>query len=153
MRRGVGTGKRAVRGFGDDDVMGIGREFGDDLTGLLILRKQKVAKTRLFLAERTIAPIRFVTGDACEQDLDALSPAHVDQSPCVSDDHIAHAIEERLPARGFLRRFPVLEIGVLNVDHQERRGRRIKRDVVGLIRIGVVDRSIGGLSAHGFTPS
>jgi hypothetical protein len=114
-----------------------------------VLRQQEVVEPRLFLAERAVASVLLLAGDAGIDHLDAAGSAGVDQPPRVRDDRLAHALEEGAPARGLIGRLLVLEVGVLDVDDEERSGGRIEADVVGRLGIGVVEGAVRGLPAHG----
>jgi hypothetical protein len=80
-----------------------------------------------------------VAGDAGEDHLDAALAAFLDHPGVVRNYDIAHALVERLPAGGLLRRILVFEISRLDVDHQERRRFGIENDIVRLLGRGVVE--------------
>ena len=75
-----------------------GRELRHDLRVFAVLGQQQVVEARLLLAERAVAAVQLVAGDAGEDRLDAARPAGRDQARGVRDHGLAHAREERLPA-------------------------------------------------------
>src|SRR5690606_2322834 len=55
---------------------------------------------------------------------------------------------EGLPAGGLFRRVLRVEIGVLDVNDEQRGRLRIEHDVVRCLCVGVVEGTVGGLPAH-----
>jgi hypothetical protein len=151
----VGAGQRRVGGLGGDDLVTLRSQLGNELRGVLGLGQQEVVPARQLLAERAVAAVVLVAGDAGEQALRADAAAKLKHFGGARDDLAGHALVERGPrveAAALLRAQRVavraLDVDVLHVDDEEGRRRGLDHRVVRLGRAVVVEGTVGGLPGY-----
>ena len=100
-----------------------------------------------------------MAGDAGIDHVEPLGPEMIEDTLVVWDDDVVHALMERRPGvvafqvrAGQGRRVGAIEIGVLNIDHQQGNLAFFQLRVFRLGRTLVVERSIGRFPVHPLTP-
>jgi hypothetical protein len=122
----AGTGQGAVGGLGDDDFVRLRGNVGNDLRLPLVLGQQQIVPSGQLLAERAVASVCRLAGDARVQDFMTVAAEAIQQPPDCRQHGPAHAFVKRRPGviRGAprdikRRRLGPPQIRVLHIDDEQ----------------------------------